>query len=766
MEASVGFVAWRYLLPSTPQGLHGTWKGDRAILTWQTVDAVDEYEVFYRRPGSHDTAPWCSKSSGKSVMTEFDVHTGLPYEAYVVAKNWFGSSDRSSKINGCARAPAPTQFTVVCDPTKPLLSLKWNQVSCSVGYVIKRKSAMESDFHIITTIDSSYITQSQDTNIIYGMSYTYMAISLDRSGESDSSLSVVVCPRVPVPNHFAASTPKGLSATVLLNWQAVPNSIAYHIYRRRAEDPIYQNPILLMTLRNPNANSYLDQTVINNVKYIYTIASEDSAGVSLQSTAVVGMGALIAPNNLSAEPVHGNNCIILSWTEVAGALGYRIWRSGGQPSTEKEIGLLSHEYNTKYVDREAKHETAYNYTVQAFDKNTKYGPKSNGVKAIVSKIMPPSERQKTGQKATVPVMVDVRFGDLITENVDAIIVCLSSDELKNKILNAAGHSVSLIFASVHQRDINGCFKASGGLLPCKNIIFVPWKAPAESLDISEQSIRTFIIIALQCAQQHECQTVAFPAVGCGGLGYDVHTVAKAMVSEAYKQKKSNSQTSIEDSTIPSTWEKTSDTYNLRVNVPVNSSEGQAVLLDFHRTMTNYDSYSRIIRIERVQNERWFLQYQIHKSEFHRRLQQDTEQRLFHGCAGGESAVKSIVEYGFNRSLAGTKHGKYALLFIEFIFIPIFPYLLECFFQIGTAYGLGVYFSSKASESHNYTKLSNSISMGERYMFVCKVLVGKTTQGNASMSTCPAGYDSTGNGSTIYVIYHDVQVYAEYLIIYQ
>ncbi|CAF4161771.1 unnamed protein product, partial [Adineta steineri] len=118
-------------------------------------------------------------------------------------------------------------------------------------------------------------------------------------------------------------------------------------------------------------------------------------------------------------------------------------------------------------------------------------------------------------------------------------------------------------------------------------------------------------------------------------------------------------------------------------------------------MTNYDSYSRIIRIERVQNERWFRQYQIHKSEFYRRLQQDTEQRLFHGCAGGESAVKSIVEYGFNRSLAGTKHG--------------------------TAYGLGVYFSSKASESHNYTKLSNSISMGERYMFVCKVLVGKTTQ---------------------------------------
>ncbi|CAF1435417.1 unnamed protein product, partial [Adineta steineri] len=433
---------WCCLLPSTPQGLRSTWKGDRATLTWQAVGAVDEYKVYYRPAGSHEIVPWHSRSSGQSVMVDFSVDTALDYEAYVVAKNWFGHSTHST---------------------------------------------------------------------------------------------IIKCRRVPVPSHFAASTPKGLSATVLLNWQAVPNSTAYHIYRRRAEDPIDQNPILLMTLRNPNANSYLDQTVINNVKYIYTIASEDSAGVSLQSTAVVGMGALIAPNNLSAEPVHGNNCIILSWTEVAGALGYRIWRSGRQSSTETEIGLLSHEYNTKYVDTEAKHETAYIYTVQAFDKNTKYGPKSNSVKAIVYKIMPTSERQKTGQKAIAPVMIDVRSGDLITENVDAIVVCLSSDQLKNKILNAAGHSVSFTFADAHRRDTNGCFKVSGGLLPCKNIIFVPWKASAESLDISEQSIRTFITIALQCAQQHECQTVAFPAVGCGGLGYDIRTVAKAMVSEGYKQ---------------------------------------------------------------------------------------------------------------------------------------------------------------------------------------------------------------------------------------
>jgi hypothetical protein len=85
---------------------------------------------------------------------------------------------------------------------------------------------------------------------------------------------------------------------------------------------------------------------------------------------------------------------------------------------------------------------------------------------------------------------------------------------------------------------------------------------------------------------------------------------------------------------------------------------------------------------------------------------------------------------------------------------------------GTVYGSGVYFSSEASESHIYTRLSNSSFSRERYMFVCKVLIGKITLGSSLMTVCPSGYDSTTNGSTIYVTYHDAQAYTEYLIVYK
>jgi hypothetical protein len=52
------------------------------------------------------------------------------------------------------------------------------------------------------------------------------------------------------------------------------------------------------------------------------------------------------------------------------------------------------------------------------------------------------------------------------------------------------------------------------------------------------------------------------------------------------------------------------------------------------------------------------------------------------------------------------------------------------------------------------------------MFVARVLIGKTTIGNPSMKTRPPGFDTTTDGSHIFVTYHDAQAYAEYLITFK
>ena len=52
------------------------------------------------------------------------------------------------------------------------------------------------------------------------------------------------------------------------------------------------------------------------------------------------------------------------------------------------------------------------------------------------------------------------------------------------------------------------------------------------------------------------------------------------------------------------------------------------------------------------------------------------------------------------------------------------------------------------------------------MFLVKVVVGRTTPGNSTMRVCPAGYDTTTDGSHIFVIYHDAQAFGNYLITYK
>ncbi|CAF1989481.1 unnamed protein product [Rotaria magnacalcarata] len=163
-----------------------------------------------------------------------------------------------------------------------------------------------------------------------------------------------------------------------------------------------------------------------------------------------------------------------------------------------------------------------------------------------------------------------------------------------------------------------------------------------------------------------------------------------------------------------------------------TEEYNSIVTKFNEAMTG--KYTEIVRIERIQNETWYMQYLTHHLEFKSRLGMDTEQRLYHGST--KEAADDIVKSWFNRSFAGVN---------------------------GTVYGVGVYFSSNAAYSHGYARPNEN---GERNMFVARVLVGKTTPGNSSMKTPPTGSDSTTDGKHIFVTYHDVQAYAEYLITYK
>ncbi|CAF2757652.1 unnamed protein product [Rotaria sp. Silwood2] len=224
----------------------------------------------------------------------------------------------------------------------------------------------------------------------------------------------------------------------------------------------------------------------------------------------------------------------------------------------------------------------------------------------------------------------------------------------------------------------------------------------------------------------------------GSLSYSVPLVTNTMVLSPQPQPQSQSQRALPPPTsLPflshqiyqsnSSYAHPAGPNSFTINVPKVSSRS-------FRATTHDNGIPNILQIERIQNQRWYKQYSAHECEFRQKLGKQTEQWLFHGC--DERSSKNIEVECFNRSYAG---------------------------QHAAAFGQGCYFARDSLYSHSYALPDRN---GIRRMFLARVLVGKTTQGNSGMRVPPSGYDTTGDGQSIFVTYHDSQAYAEYLICYR
>jgi hypothetical protein len=112
-----------------------------------------------------------------------------------------------------------------------------------------------------------------------------------------------------------------------------------------------------------------------------------------------------------------------------------------------------------------------------------------------------------------------------------------------------------------------------------------------------------------------------------------------------------------DAGFPQYWEPQSEDI-WRFQLKMNSTEFKEIRELFDKTMIG--KYTKIIQIERIQNKRWYMQYNIYKSFSKKNT---PEKKLFHACQ--EKSADLIIHSFFNRSCAGI-HGKFFLLFYIFM----------------------------------------------------------------------------------------------------
>ncbi len=242
------------------------------------------------------------------------------------------------------------------------------------------------------------------------------------------------------------------------------------------------------------------------------------------------------------------------------------------------------------------------------------------------------------------------------------------------LLKAAGNEVRTAYIQEQKTNPNkSIIVTSSGHLNCKKIFFLKWE-PNENKKILQQSIIDLVSNVVQNVNAHKYTSIAFPALGCGEHTCSIDIVVKTLVKEIKQQieKKGLSWTvkfiihpgqqevydefckqvlssdrPSNDYQLPSTWER-SDDDEIRFIVPKDTEEYNLIISKFNEQMEG--EYTEIVKLERIQNERWYMQYIAHKKDFKKRLGINTEKRLYHGCP--EVAADAIIKDCFNRSFAG------------------------------------------------------------------------------------------------------------------
>jgi fibronectin type 3 domain-containing protein len=206
------------------------------------------------------------------------------------------------------------------------------------------------------------------------------------------------------PSPFGTSTSCFVDLTVTpvsssqmaITWQKSATASFYRVFRNG------------INIANTTQNTYFDSGLANGALYCYQIRTVDAAGTESSFTGTVCNSTVIAaPSGLSATAISPSQ-IRISWTALAGATGYHLYRDGSLLPLKSVV-------STSTVDSGLAASTLHCYAVSGFNAAGVESPKSAQVCATTQLTAPatPTGLTATGSEgppATVTLAWNASFG--------------------------------------------------------------------------------------------------------------------------------------------------------------------------------------------------------------------------------------------------------------------------------------------------------------------------------------------------------------------
>ena len=304
----------------------------------QTVSTIVENAQALLVRGFAFTAVSGSPASLRIQWTPQPIDIGQTSIAIVAQDNALQPAQTNLSLTVLVGVGVPTNVAASDGTSTAGVIVTWSAVAGATGYDIFRS---ESEIPLGTV---EAVLSFTDTTAVPGTLYSYSVAARTAAGSGVQSSSDSGYRNLTAPTNVACSS--GLPDGVTISWTASVGAVSYHIRRNGS------------VIATTDASPYNDLTAVIGVNALYSLKAVGVVGVSAASPSVVGWRAPIAPTNVAASDGTSTAGVIVSWSAVAGATSYKVYRDGAATAIATVIAPT-------FTDTMTVAGTPYSYVVRA-----------------------------------------------------------------------------------------------------------------------------------------------------------------------------------------------------------------------------------------------------------------------------------------------------------------------------------------------------------------------------------------------------------------